>query len=213
MSKISDLRQNYTKGELTEQSVCSDPITMFDQWFKDAQSIGTIEPNIFTLATADKDGVPNARVLLLKGYDQSGFVFFTNYNSRKSQEIGENPHVAMVFLWIQQERQVRVTGKIEKVSKDESEEYFHSRPRESQIGAWVSNQSSTIDSRDVLDEKQKQLEEIYSEGKEIPLPEHWGGFRIIPDKIEFWQGRANRLHDRILYAKIGAEWNISRLAP
>jgi pyridoxamine 5'-phosphate oxidase len=213
MNKISDLRQNYTKNNLSKEKVNKNPFSQFDIWFDDALKSGTIEPNIFTLATCGLDLKPKARILLLKSFDEVGFVFYTNYNSNKAVEIAQNPNVSMTFLWLVHERQVRINGSIEKVSRTESEEYFHSRPRESQLGAWVSPQSTPIESREYLDNKLNEIEEQYKNTEIIPLPEFWGGYRVIPSEIEFWQGRPNRLHDRIRFTKTNNTWKIERLAP
>jgi len=199
--------------ELDKQNINADPISQFRIWYNETERAGIPLPNAMTLATATKDGVPSARVVLLKKVDEKGFVFFTNYNSRKSVELLQNPRVALVLHWQPLERQVRIEGTIEKISDGESDEYFHARPRESQIGAIISPQSEVIDNRDELERKAKELLLSY-EGKIIPRPSYWGGYRVIPAQIEFWQGREARLHDRILY-KLSRDktWKIEQLAP
>ena len=213
MSQYANLRQEYKKEQLTEDSVHTDPLLQFETWFKEAQEANVPEPNAFVLATASPLNVPSARVVLLKGVDKTGFVFYTNYNSDKSKDIAFNSHVGMCFLWHELERQVRVMGRATKVSREESESYFHSRPRESQLGAWASPQSDIISSREVLEYNLEKVTTQFENGAVIPLPDHWGGYRIIPEEIEFWQGRPNRLHDRILYKNIDGRWKIERLAP
>lgn len=210
---ISDLRADYSKGELLESQVDKNPIVQFQKWFDEAVSAKVQEPNAFILSTAMVDFKPSARVMLLKGVEDGGFVFFTNHGSRKGKELTWNPYAAMVFLWLSQARQVRVEGRVEKISEEESIKYFHSRPRESQLGAWVSEQSAVIENREVLDKKYAELEKKY-EGKEIPKPDYWGGFRVLPATVEFWQGRISRLHDRIKYTlHADNHWSIERLAP
>jgi pyridoxamine 5'-phosphate oxidase len=211
-----DLRTEYTLDHLEERDVLPDAIAQFQRWFRDAQSANVAEPNAMTVATADASGAPSARVCLLKGVDQRGFVFYTNYDSRKGRELAENPRVALCFYWQPLERQVRVEGLVEKVGRDESEAYFHTRPTGSQIGAWVSHQSETIASREELDRRAAELMAKFKGGA-IPLPPNWGGYRVIPQVIEFWQGRPNRLHDRLRYTRDTREssgaWRIQRLAP
>jgi pyridoxamine 5'-phosphate oxidase len=210
---IADLRQNYTRAGLIEADAALDPFQQFHTWFQVALSAQILEPNAMTLATTTADGKPSARILLLKDFDARGFVFYTNYESLKAQQLSENPHAAIVFWWGELERQIRIEGKVEKVNPEESDRYFHSRPISSQIGAWASNQSRVVPSRDVLENKQLQLEKEY-QNKEIPRPPHWGGFRVVPSVIEFWQGRPSRLHDRLRYSlQDDVSWLRERLAP
>jgi len=213
MPNISEIRKDYAKQSLSEDTVAHDPIRQFDVWWAAALQAGLDEVNAMTLATASADGIPSARIVLLKGYDEKGFVFFTNYNSGKGHELEVNPHASLVFFWAPLERQVRISGRAEKISADESDEYFNSRPVGSRIGAWASPQSEVIHSRVPLEEKVAELEAKYGSGS-IPRPPYWGGFRIVPTSVEFWQGRPNRLHDRIRYSirKEGG-WLIERLAP
>ena len=197
---------------LDEQTIDRDPINQFKRWFDDAIASGMKLPEAMTLATATRDGRPSARVVLLKGVDSDGFVFYTNYRSAKARDLEANPHAALVFYWSQFDRQVRVEGTVERVSKEESRAYFKTRPRESQIGAWASPQSNVIENREVLEARVAELEQLYGDG-EIECPEHWGGYRVKPTRIEFWKGRLGRLHDRIVYERDGMHWNINRLAP
>ncbi len=210
---IADLRRNYTIAGLSEADAATSPIDQFKTWFQQAVDANFPEPNAMTLATISSEGKPSARIVLLKDVDDRGFVFYTNYESAKGQHLLENPDAALVFFWIELERQVRVEGKVEKVSATESDAYFRTRPRGSQLGAWVSKQTEVIASRQVLESKLEQLEQKYA-GKEIPRPPHWGGFRVIPSEFEFWQGRPNRLHDRLRYrlAEDG-NWIRERLSP
>jgi len=209
---IQNLRQDYRAAELAEADVDKSPILQFEKWFKQALDAQLYEPNVMTLATADLSGKPSARVLLLKEFDEKGFVFYTNYASAKGKQLDENPQAAMVFFWAELERQVRIEGSISKVSEEASSAYFHSRPKGSQIGATASPQSAEIPSREMLENRVKALTSEYSE-KEIPRPEHWGGYVLQPSHIEFWQGRPSRLHDRITYNLVDGIWKISRLAP
>lgn len=197
--------------ELKKPTVDKNPIKQFAKWYKTVLKSGLKEPTAMTLATASKGGVPSARTVLLKGYDEKGFLFFTNYGSRKGRELSENPFAELLFYWMDLRKQVRISGRVEKVSKEESEKYFKTRPLNSQIGAWVSRQSEIIPDRKFLEEKYKEYSEKYKE--DVPLPPFWGGFRLIPERFEFWQGRENRLHDRICYLKKNGEWEIMRLAP
>jgi len=210
---IQNLRQEYTSATLSEKSVADDPISQFAKWFAEAMDADVPEPNAMTLATASPDGKPSARILLLKGFDNNGFTFYTNYLSRKGKEIARNPSAAMVFFWGELERQVRIEGTLEKVSKEDSERYFHSRPKASQLSAIVSPQSQEIQNRKLLEESLQLLEEKYGD-KTVPKPSHWGGYILKPQVVEFWQGGASRLHDRIVYKKADKKaWKIVRLAP
>jgi pyridoxamine 5'-phosphate oxidase len=202
---------NKTDG-LDEVLVDRDPIRQFQLWFDDAIAARLPLPEAMTLATVSADGKPSARMVLLKQVDHHGFVFFTNYQSAKAKQLDANPNAALVFYWSQLDRQVRVEGKVSKISPAESSEYFSTRPRESQIGAWASPQSDVIEAREVLEERALQLAEQYRD-REIERPEHWGGYRLEPERIEFWKSRIGRLHDRILYQRTTAGWTISRLAP
>jgi pyridoxamine 5'-phosphate oxidase len=211
--KLQDMREVYASAELSENSVKADPIKQFTLWFDEAQEAKVPEQNAMTLSTATHDGRPSARIVLLKGYSDAGFVFFTNYLSRKGKEIGKNPMGALTFFWPSLERQVRIEGVLEKVSKEESERYFHSRPKDSQVGAMASPQSQEIPDRAFLEKKWEELIAAY-DGKEVPKPSYWGGYLLKPRLIEFWQGRPSRLHDRILYKKIdNKNWKKVRLAP
>jgi pyridoxamine 5'-phosphate oxidase len=201
------------EAELFDESHADkDPIFQFEKWFGDALAKKVPEENSFVLSTATPNGVPSARVVLLKGVDSKGFMFFTNYESRKGMELEENPHASMTFYWPSLHRQIRVEGKVERVTEQESKEYFHSRPKASQAGAWVSPQSKPIQSREELEKKHAHFLNEH-DNKEIPLPEHWGGYRIVPTHFEFWQGRTNRLHDRIAYLLEKDKWKIYRMAP
>lgn len=214
MSKpIADIRIDYKRHSLSENDVQANPIRQFDLWWNEAISSQIDEVNAMTLATASSDGLPAARIVLLKGYDDAGFVFFTNYQSFKGQQLEENPRACLVFFWKELERQVRITGLIEKVSAAESDLYFSSRPESSRIGAWASPQSQVIEDRSILENNEAELTKAFA-GKPIPRPLHWGGYRVKPVSIEFWQGRPSRLHDRIQYSlNENGQWMIERLAP
>ena len=211
MDSIAQLRKNYTFGQLSETEVSPNPLDLFQVWFDQAVKAECPEPNSMTLATADLAGNPSARIVLLKGADSAGFTFFTNYESQKGKELAARPHAALLFHWHELERQVRIKGAVERVSPTESDAYFHSRPAASRIGAWASPQSSEIPNREFLEEAEKRFEADF--GDKPPRPEHWGGYRLRPTEIEFWQGRPSRLHDRIHYQLDGAQWRITRLAP
>jgi pyridoxamine 5'-phosphate oxidase len=213
MQDITQLRRNYSLESLTKNDVAAHPIDQFAHWFIEALNSQLLEANASFLATASPDGRPSVRTVLLKGYDHQGFVFYTNYESRKGREIDLNPQAALLFNWLELERQVRIEGTIEKVSEVESRAYFQSRPRGSQIGAWASPQSRVISDRDVLEQRVQEIERQYEGLDTLPLPPHWGGYRIQPDWMEFWQGRESRLHDRIVYQKTEHGWTIERLAP
>ena len=205
------MRQGYENGGLSKEQLNSDPFLQFEVWFEEANDAEPI-PNAMSLATVGKSGTPMLRTVLLKLFDENGFVFFTNYQSRKAAQIEENPNVAMLFNWVAMERQVSINGVAEKIETSESLKYFLSRPRGSQLGAWVSDQSSVLSSRKILEVKLNEIKRKFAKGK-IPLPHFWGGYRIKPENFEFWQGRPNRLHDRFFYSKTANEWKIERLAP
>ncbi|MEW7981038.1 MAG: pyridoxamine 5'-phosphate oxidase [Candidatus Sedimenticola endophacoides] len=210
--KIHHQRREYAHTTLSRADLDPDPIRQFDAWLREAIEAELLDATAMGLATATRDGQPSLRTVLLKFFDQTGFVFYTNLESRKARQIGDNPHAALLFHWREFERQIKITGRVETVSNAESLKYFLSRPRDSQIGAWVSAQSSVISSRAVLEQKVAEMKQRFS-NREIPLPSFWGGYRVIPEQIEFWQGRTNRLHDRFLYSRAGEQWRIERLAP
>jgi pyridoxamine 5'-phosphate oxidase len=209
---IADLRREYARARLDEASVGADPFTEFARWFEEAVKAEVQEPNAMTLATASPEGTPSARIVLLKGFDERGFVFFTDYRSQKGTELDQNPRAALVFYWSELERQIRITGKASVTTREESEAYFRTRPRGSRISAWVSHQSQVIDTRKQLEDRVPELDRRYP-GDDVPLPSYWGGFRLNPDAVEFWQGRTSRLHDRIRYTRMGDRWRIERLSP
>lgn len=210
---VADLRSEYTRSGLSESDALPDAIDQFRRWFEDALEANLHEPNAMTLATATPDGKPSARIVLLKGFDERGFVFYTNYEGRKARELEQNPNCSLVFYWGELERQVRIEGRSVRVPDAESDVYFASRPRGSRLGAWVSKQSQPVGNRGALEERLKELEEEYEE-QEIPRPSFWGGYRVEPESIEFWQGREGRLHDRLLYSGSGGGgWEIQRLQP
>jgi pyridoxamine 5'-phosphate oxidase len=209
---LADIRTDYSLKELSRARVDPDPFTEFDVWMNETLESKVSEPTAMTLSTVSKDGRPSSRVVLLKGFDSSGFVFFTNYNSRKGRELSENPYAAINFFWPELERQVNISGQTLKVPDEESDEYFRTRPYTSRVGAWASNQSEKIDSKMAVMAQAAKLMLKYPTGH-VPRPPHWGGFRLVPDRFEFWQGRPSRLHDRICYAKNGDSWEIFRLSP
>lgn len=210
---LAKLRSEYTAHGLRRAELHSDPVQQFSAWFAAALAAEIRDVNAMSLATATRDGKPSVRIVLLKGFDESGFSFFTNYDSGKGRDLDANPFAEMVFYWPQLERQVRISGAVERTSREDSAAYFHSRPLGSQLGAWVSKQSEVIDARKILDARLNEMTERFENG-EIPLPPHWGGYRLKPDKFEFWQGRPNRLHDRFRYSrKAHGTWLIDRLAP
>jgi pyridoxamine 5'-phosphate oxidase len=209
---LASLRAEYQLSGLDESELASDPVTMFRRWFDNARAAGVLEPNAMVLSTVSPDGVPSARTVLLKGVSADGFVFYTNYESRKATELGANPHCSLVFGWYQLQRQVRVEGVASRVSRAETDAYFAARPRDSQIGAWASPQSTVVPSRSVLDASYAEVEERFA-GVEVPSPPHWGGYVVAPARVEFWQGRRSRMHDRLEYRRDGARWVTQRLAP
>jgi pyridoxamine 5'-phosphate oxidase len=210
---LADLRKDYSMAGLAEKDLAKDPFRQFDRWFQEAEAGKLVEPNAMVVSTAGRDGHVSSRVLLLKGVDGRGFVFYTNYESRKGRQIEVNPWVSLLFPWLALERQVIVEGPLTKTSREESEAYFHSRPRASQLGAWASQQSAIVSGRPVLEEAFKAVEAKYA-GQEVPLPPHWGGYRLNPETVEFWQGRRSRMHDRLRYRRgKDGSWTIERLAP
>lgn len=210
---LADLRKEYALAGLSERDADADPFAQFARWFAEAQGADLPEPNAMTVATATPSGLPSARVVLLKGFDHHGFVFYTNYESRKGNELGANPHAALVFYWSELQRQVRVTGTVARVTEEESRAYFTSRPIGSRLGAWASRQSTSIPSRAVLEARMHRFAARYTTG-EVPLPPFWGGYRVAPTEWEFWQGRPSRLHDRLMYTlDVHGGWTIARLSP
>ena len=211
---IADIRREYARARLDEADVSHDPFVEFARWFAQAQEAGVPDPNAMTLATATADGAPSARIVLLKAFDERGFVFFTDYRSRKGAELEANPRAALVFYWGELDRQVRITGGVALASHEESERYFRSRPLGSRLGAWASHQSRVIPGRAALEADLREIEDRFIDD-DVPLPPHWGGYRVVPDAIEFWQGRESRLHDRIRYVREGGGrgWRVQRLSP
>lgn len=219
---IAALRREYSQRELRRADVVEDPVLQFDHWFHEALTAGAHEPNAMCLSTVSETGAPSSRMVLLKSFNADGFVFYTNYESRKGRELADNALACLLFYWPELERQVRVEGRVERVSHETSETYFHSRPRDSQIGAWASDQSRPIASRETLEARQQEAQARFADSEVVPLPDHWGGFRLCPDHIEFWQGGTYRLHDRLVYtrppltAESGqptAAWSLERLQP
>lgn len=211
---IAELRKEYSRHSLEISQVADHPLEQFETWFHEAQESNLLEPNAMTLATSTIDGKPSARMVLLKGVEEDGFTFFTNYGSRKGKELALNPNAALVFCWLELERQVRIEGIVKKLPEEESESYFQSRPKVSQISAWASPQSKVIKDRDILENKVAELKKEFADVEKLPLPRNWGGYKLIPSMIEFWQGRGSRLHDRIRYSlKSDKKWKIERLAP
>ncbi|CAG2148362.1 Pyridoxine/pyridoxamine 5'-phosphate oxidase [Cupriavidus yeoncheonensis] len=212
MTQLADLRRTYVLGSLNESDVAADPMAQFKRWFDEAVTAKLPEPNAMTLATVGADGQPSARIVLLKGIDEKGFTFFTNYESRKGLDIAANPRAALLFHWVQLERQVRVEGRVEKVDDGESDAYYASRPLGSRLGAWASEQSREVAGRDVLEQRESEYRAKF--GENPPRPAHWGGYRLVPTALEFWQGRPSRLHDRIAYRLDASDgWKIVRLSP
>ncbi|SFR66725.1 Pyridoxamine 5'-phosphate oxidase [Marinobacter daqiaonensis] len=209
---IGDMRRDFESEGLDREQLDNDPVQQFEKWFEDAREAGILEPNAMSLATAGSDLQPDLRTVLLKYFDHQGFVFYTNYGSRKAKELEENPRAALLFPWLGLNRQVIIQGTVAQVSKTESMRYFASRPRGSQLGAWVSEQSKAISSRGLLEQKVAEIKRKFGDG-EVPLPSFWGGYRVIPERIEFWQGRPSRLHDRFEYLRSHDGWNIQRLQP
>ena len=211
-SDIAAIRKDYRLAELDESVTGDDPLAFFGKWFVEAQAAEVSEVNAMTLATVSKNSKPHARIVLLKGLDKDGFVFYTNYDSDKGREIEDNPFGALIFFWHEVERQVRVEGRVERVSEEENDVYFQSRPEGSKLGAWSSPQSQPIPDRSILENNYHHYEQQFS-GKEISRPVYWGGYRVIPEKVEFWQGRSNRMHDRIVFVRSDAAWKKFRIAP
>ena len=209
---LADFRKEYSEKGLRRDELKAEPVAQFAEWFEQAVELKLNEPNAVTLATVDDKGMPYQRTVLLKVFDEQGFVFFTNYESRKAKQMEANPQISILVPWVEIERQVIIQGRVEKISSAESLKYFTSRPRESQLGAWVSNQSEVISSRKFLMQKLQEIKDKFKEG-EIPLPSFWGGYRLVPEMIEFWQGGPARLHDRFLYTREEGDWKIERLSP
>lgn len=212
MLNLADIRKEYTQGRLDEQTCADHPLMQFHAWFEQYRESNPPEPTIMTVATVDASGCPWQRILLLKGYDDEGFIFFTNFESNKGQHLNDNAQASLHFFWIEMERQIQIQGVVEKISREEAERYFHSRPRESQLGAWASAQSRPLDNRQQLEDQFAQVSQQY-QGQEVPLPDYWGGYRVKPQRMEFWQGGAHRLHDRVEYQQRDGSWQKQRLNP
>lgn len=212
MTNLYNFRKDYKLDSLSKEEADKNPIAQFKKWMDQAISFPIAEPNAMTVVTSTSDGIPSARVVLLKSYNNDGFVFFTNYESRKGQELAQNPHACIVFDWHLMERQIRIEGVAKKISEEESDHYFNSRPESSKLGAWISPQSTFIDNRQELEDRKVKIENTFK-NKPITRPSHWGGYVVQPHTVEFWQGRQSRLHDRIIYIKAGEEWILRRLAP
>jgi pyridoxamine 5'-phosphate oxidase len=211
--ELADLRREYSREVLDEASVDADPFTQFDRWMHEAIRSEMLDATAMTLSTVDSDNRPSSRVVLLKGFDRTGFTFYTNYESRKARELAANPNATVNFFWAELERQINIRGRVEKGSREEAEAYFRSRPLESRVGAWVSRQSQEISSRAEIERKFDEMLREKAPGDDVPLPPFWGGYRLIPDRFEFWQGRPGRLHDRICYTFEAGSWLITRLSP
>ncbi len=213
--ELQDLREDYRQGRLEAEDVGTDPIAFFERWFAEARRAGVEEPNAMTLATSDAAGRPHCRIVLLKGLEEEGFTFYSNYRSHKGAQLGQQPYAALLFFWPQLERQVRVEGAVHKISEAESDAYFASRPRGSRLGAWASPQSEMVADRAALEASMQGVEDRFAGEETVPRPAHWGGYRVVPEKIEFWQGRSSRLHDRIVMTRTagGESWQQERLAP
>jgi pyridoxamine 5'-phosphate oxidase len=213
LEHITHIRKDYSKSTLDIDTVNKDPIAQFEKWFQEALNSNVAEPNALTLSTVSEDGRPSGRIVLLKGIEKGKFVFYSNYQSQKGKELDKNPACGLTFFWAELERQVRIEGVASRVDAMASEKYFQSRPRESQVGAWASPQSAIISNREILDARVKQIQEKFTGLEKLPKPNQWGGFEVEPLKIEFWQGRPSRLHDRIVFTKVDDTWQIHRLAP
>jgi len=213
LEHISNIRKDYSKSTLDIDTIGKDPVSQFEKWFQEALSSGIPEPNALTLSTVSEDGRPSGRIVLLKGVERGKFVFYSNYQSQKGKELDKNPACGLTFFWAELERQVRIEGIASRSDAMASEKYFQSRPRESQVGAWASPQSAIISNREILEERVKKIQEKFKGQEKLPKPNQWGGFEVEPLKIEFWQGRSNRLHDRIVFTKVDGAWQIHRLAP
>ena len=209
---LADLRETYALSTLSRMDLLPDPMDQFKKWFNDARTAEILEPNAMTLSTVSDNGIPSSRIVLLKEIESDGIVFYTNYESHKAREISQNHHVASCFLWKEIQRQVRIEGMATKVSREQSEKYFQSRPKKSQIGAWASEQSNVIESRDAIEAKQQELTDTYKDQDVLPLPPFWGGYKITLKNIEFWQGRRSRLHDRFRYRQVDGAWIVERLS-